>query len=112
MKNVKQFEAAVIEVTAPGGGVTSGNGYLIGKLFGVAVTDADAAAKFSLRVQGVVNLPKNNTEATTEGAALYWDAGAGELTTTVGANQLVGVATSAELAAATTQDILLGYRMP
>ena len=42
----------------PAGGVTSGEGLLIGAAFGVCQTDADAAGEVEAAVEGVHALPK------------------------------------------------------
>lgn len=81
-----------LPLTAPAGGVVSGNAYLIGIIFGVAAITAAAGESFELRRKGVVYLPKKTGEAWTEGAALYWDNTAKVLTTTANGNTLVAAA--------------------
>lgn len=87
----------VLTLTAPAGGVVSGTGYLIGALFVVALNKADAGEEFEGQCTGVWNLTKTSAEAWTEGAAIYWDATAGEATTNdnTGANPQIGHATAA-----------------
>lgn len=69
-----------LTLTAPEGGVVSGGGYLIGSLFVVATESADAAAQFAALVEGVVELPRVDSEEWTEGLLLYWDEGEGKAT--------------------------------
>ena len=85
----------VITVTAPTGGVSSGDGVLIGSLFGVAATDAAETEETEIRTTGVVELPKVSTDVVAVGDKLYWDAAQKLLTVTDTANTLVGVAVTA-----------------
>lgn len=74
-KNYKQ-KGDVLTFTAPGGGVVSGNLYIIGGIAVVALTTAAAGATFSARADGVFELPKAtgaNTDLT-EGQTVFWDA--------------------------------------
>lgn len=63
----------VVVLTAPAGGVVSGQGYVVGSIFVVAQHDADAGDQFSGVRVGVVQLAKNTSEAVTEGQVAYWD---------------------------------------
>ena len=81
--------------TAPGGGVVSGNGYLIGSLFVIATLTADAGDQFVGLTVGVVSYTKPGSQAWTEGVKVYWDDGAKKMTTTSSGNTLVGVAAEA-----------------
>lgn len=60
MKNFVQ-EDELIEVTAPAGGVTSGDGVIVGALFGVAVTTAASGERVNLLTEGIFDLPKPTT---------------------------------------------------
>lgn len=70
-----------LELTAPEGGVVSGGGYLIGSLFVVAVESASAGDKFEAICEGVVTLPRVDSEEWAEGDLIYWDEGDGKATT-------------------------------
>lgn len=96
-----------IPLTAPVGGVVSGTGYLIGALFVVAVNSAAAGAPFTAQTEGVVTLPKVGAQAQTEGALLYWDNAAKNVTTTSAGNTKIGYCAAAELAAAATVSVRL-----
>ncbi len=96
-----------ITLTAPAGGVVSGTAYKIGQLLVVAAATVAATLPFEGAAVGVFTLPKDNTQAWTEGALLYWDDTAKELSTTATGNLLVGAAESAALAADTTGPIRL-----
>lgn len=94
MKTYAQ-EAEVVELTAPSGGVVSGTAVLIGSLVVVATHDAAVGEKFNGLAVGVVDHAKVSAQAWTEGAKIYWDNTAKNMTTTVGSNTLVGVAAAA-----------------
>jgi hypothetical protein len=53
MKNLIQ-SGDVVAVTAPTGGVSSGDGIVIGNLFGMCATDADQTEKVELSLTGVL----------------------------------------------------------
>jgi predicted RecA/RadA family phage recombinase len=57
MKNFIQ-RGDMITVTAPTGGVTSGQGVLVGSLFGVAATTAAEGESVEIDTVGVYELPK------------------------------------------------------
>lgn len=57
MKNYIQ-EGRMITVAAPAGGVTSGDGVVIGSLFGVASKTAAAGETVTIATEGVFDLPK------------------------------------------------------
>lgn len=85
MKNYLQ-PGDVMTFTAPAGGVVSGTPVLIGSLVVVPVNSAAAAAPFPGQTVGVFTLPKAAGQVWAEGALLYFDSAAGNLTTAVGAN--------------------------
>lgn len=96
-----------VTLTAPGGGVVTGVAYQVGQLFVVSQTTAAAAASFEGTLVGVHVLPKDNAQAWTEGASLYWDAGGAEISTTATGKQLIGVAAVVAGSSDTTGSILL-----
>lgn len=97
MKNYTQ-KGDVITVLAPAD-VSSGDGVVIGSIFGVAVTDANSGAEVEIALTGVYTLPKTDEQAWTAGVLIYWDATAGKATTVSGTTgddyPLIGVATEA-----------------
>lgn len=93
MKNYVQ-PGKVINVIAPAA-KTSGDGVLVGRLFGVATKDAGSGAELPIIVEGVVSLPKLSTDVVTIGAVLYWDNTNSRLTLVVTSNFPVGLAVSA-----------------
>lgn len=62
-----------LDLTAPTGGVTSGVGVLIGRLWAVALTTAAAAAAFVGGTRGVWDLAKTSAQAWVAGDIIYWD---------------------------------------
>ena len=83
-----------ITVAAPAA-LNSGDGVLVGSLFGVASSDAAASDQVVIVVKGVFTLPKVGTQAWTVGAKVYWDAANNRCTTVVTANTLIGAAVEA-----------------
>ncbi len=79
-----------VEFTAPGGGVTSGVGVLIGDLLVIATVTAAAGARFNGLVEGVVSHAKAPSQAWVEGARVYWDNGNKRFTTSAGGNTAAG----------------------
>ena len=84
--------ANVLTVIAPAA-VTSGQGVLVGAMFGVAARDAANGAEVELNLVGVFDLPKAASQAWTVGQRIYWDNTAKNTTNVVGTNTLIGVAT-------------------
>ncbi|MBF0437441.1 MAG: DUF2190 family protein, partial [Magnetococcales bacterium] len=79
-----------VTVVAPAA-VNSGEGLMVGSLFGVAVSTAAINENVEISTTGVVDLPKASG-AITQGAKIYWDNTAKNITTTVGTNTLIGCA--------------------
>ncbi|PZA12756.1 hypothetical protein DNX69_07650 [Rhodopseudomonas palustris] len=79
MKNYLQSGDA-ITVPAPAD-VKSGNGVVVGALFGIAATDAASGADVVLSTTGVYTLPKVSAQAWTRGVPVFWDAENGVATT-------------------------------
>ncbi len=85
----------ILPLTAPGGGVTSGTPVQIGQLLCIPVADAAATEAFQGQVRGVFTLPKTSAQAWTEGALVYWDDTASEVTTVADGNLPIGHAAAA-----------------
>ena len=93
MKNFIQ-EGITLTLAAPYA-VVSGDGLLVGSIFGVATGDAANGAEVEAITRGVFSLKKTSAQAWTVGALIYWDNTAKECTTTVSTNKLIGVAVAA-----------------
>ena len=93
MKNFVQ-PGDSLNVTAPYT-VTSGQGVLVGGLFGVAAFDAANGAAVELQVEGVFDLTKEPALAIAQGARVFWDISNRRVTTTSNGNFPIGAATVA-----------------
>lgn len=93
MKNYVQ-PGHKITLTAPYA-VTSGDGLLVGAIFGVASATAAISEAVEAAVTGVFDLKKTASQAWSPGDKVYWDNTAKETTKTVGSNTLIGVAVDA-----------------
>lgn len=77
--------------------VTSGEGVVVGSIFGVANGDAAEGELVDLDTVGVFNLPKLAADAYEVGEPVFWD-DAARLVTTDGTDKRIGVATEPRLA--------------
>jgi len=93
MKNYVQ-PGATITLAAPYA-VTSGEGLLVGSIFGVAAGDAVSGATVEAALTGVFDLTKIGSQAWTVGAKVYWDDTNKRCTTVATDNTLIGVAVEA-----------------
>lgn len=87
--------------------VNAGDAVLVGKIFGVAVTNVAAGANGEFLTTGVFELPALAADVAAQGAVLYWDAVNKRLTVTAAGNTRVGVATVAKANGAATAIIKL-----
>jgi predicted RecA/RadA family phage recombinase len=95
MKNFVK-EGNNIPFIAPSGGVTSGQGVLIGThLFGVSTTTLAVGEEGEMRRTGVVELAKTSALAISIGDAVYWDGTNKVVNKTATGQKLVGVAVTA-----------------
>jgi len=107
MKNFRHSGDSV-ELTAPAGGVLSGQGYVIGNRFVVATFSADAGQPFVGACQGVYRLAKDPAMATTDQQRAFWN-DTTKLVKNASASGLfmIGTCEGARLAADTYQDVML-----
>lgn len=78
-----------LTITA-GTNVASGDGVLVGSLFGVAAGDIANGAEGVITLTGVYDLPKVASQAWAVGDLVYWNGTA--CTKTAGTDKLIGVA--------------------
>ena len=83
-----------LTLTAPYA-VTSGDGLLVGSIFGVAAGDAASGASVEAALTGIFDLTKIGSQAWTIGAKVYWDDTNKRCTTVATDNTLIGVAVTA-----------------
>ena len=102
-------EGETLTVTAPYA-LSSGDGCLVGNIFGVASTDALISTSVEIVREGVFDLKKTNNLAVSQGDLLYWDDSAKELTKT-SSNTPVAVAAVTAVTASTVVRAVLrpGY---
>ena len=93
MKNYVQ-PGNTLTLTAPYA-VTSGDGLLVGAIFGVAAGDAAIGATVEAALTGVFDLTKIGSQAWTVGVKIYWDDTNKRCTTVATDNTLIGVAVEA-----------------
>ncbi len=82
-----------LELTAPYD-VTSGDGALVGSIFGVACQTVANGAAGVFATKGIFTMKKTSALAISVGDLLYWDNSAKEVNKT-NTNKLIGVAVSA-----------------
>lgn len=97
MKNYVQ-EGDILDMVAPAGGFTSGQGALIGGLFVVATKAAAEGEALAVSLKGVFNLPKATGSAMIFGQKAYWTGT--QITGTASGNTLVGCVAARDGAAA------------
>jgi predicted RecA/RadA family phage recombinase len=111
MKNYIQ-PSRTLTVTAPAGGVVSGQGVLIGTLFGIAQYDAVEGAEVEILTEGVVEVPKTSALQIDVGDRLFWDATNKVVNKTATAQICVGIAVSAAANPSASVRIKLGANTP
>lgn len=99
MKNYVQ-PGNIITLTAPYA-VASGDGLLVGAIFGVASGTVALGEAVETAVEGVYDLKKVASQAWAAGDKIYWDNTAKNTTKTLTSNTLIGVATEAVAGGAT-----------
>jgi predicted RecA/RadA family phage recombinase len=107
MRNFIQPGDSLAVAVPYAGGVTSGQGVLVGALFGVAAVDAAQNAVIEAATQGVFDLTKEPALAISAGARVFWDNTNRRVTTTATGNFSIGIATQAALAADATVRVWL-----
>ena len=90
MKNYVQ-PGNTVTLTAPYA-VASGDGLLVGSIFGVAAGTAALGDAVEAALTGVYDLKKVASQAWAAGDKVYWDNTAKEATKTTTSNTLIGVA--------------------
>lgn len=73
----------------------SGQGLLVGMIFGIAQYDAAIGIEVEALVEGVVTINKIGSQAWTQGAAVYWDNTNRRATTVATGNKFIGYCTTA-----------------
>lgn len=95
-----------LTLTAPYA-VDSGDGALVGSIFGVCASDAESGDEVDIVTVGVFELPKTSALAIAIGDKLYWDDTAKVVNKTSSGNTLVGVAVTAAVNPSATVNVRL-----
>ena len=111
MRNFIQPGDSLAVAVPYAGGVVSGDGVLVGALFGVAAVDGAQNAVIEAQTQGVFDLTKEPALAITAGARVFWDNANRRVTTTATGNFCVGIATQAAASGDATARVWLS-RVP
>jgi predicted RecA/RadA family phage recombinase len=101
------MEGEVVPLVAPAGGVVSGLGYLIGAAFVVALGSAAVGATFQGKRRGVFRFPKAGAVNWVQGAKVYWDNTARNITNVSAGNTFVGHSMEARVNGDTTVAVIL-----
>ena len=72
--------------------VSSGDGLLVGSIFGIATADAGGGAEVETQLTGVVEITKAGTQAWAVGEKVYWDDTNRNATNVATGNTAIGVA--------------------
>jgi len=95
-----------VTLTAPYA-LTSGQGALVGTLFGVAMSDIANGVAGTFAIEGVHVLAKATGIAWTQGALLYWDNTNKNVTNVTTSNTRIGIALIAAASGDTTGTVRL-----
>lgn len=104
MKNFVQ-KGEVVTLAAPYDR-TSGQGALVGQVFGVAAFDVLSGVNGEFQVEGVFDIAKASGSVS-QGDKIYWDNSAKVVTTTQSGNCLVGMAVQAQASGDATARVRL-----
>ncbi len=96
-----------LPLVCPYATVASGQGMLVGIIFGVALYDAVTGGTVEVATEGEWVITALSTDVVTAGAAAYWDNTNRRITSTSTGNTLVGAFTKAKANAETTAQIKL-----
>jgi predicted RecA/RadA family phage recombinase len=107
MKNLVMQSGRNPTVAAPYD-VASGDGCLVGSLFGIASTTVDSGANVAIDTGGVYDIKKTAGQTFTVGAKVYWDNTAKSVTGVATDNTLIGVALKAAAGGDATACVRLG----
>ncbi len=91
---------------------TSGQGVLVGALFGVVAVDALTGASAEVAVNGVFDITKEAPLVIAVGARVFWDNTNKRVTTTATGNVAIGHAVVAAASADTTARVRLSGSTP
>ena len=85
----------VFRVTTPAGGIASGDGLIVGNIFGIAACSSAEGDPVEISTTGVFQLPKASAAVLTVGTRVAWDNTAKEVNTPGAGRFPIGIATEA-----------------
>ncbi|UXU76304.1 MULTISPECIES: DUF2190 family protein [unclassified Paracoccus (in: a-proteobacteria)] len=85
----------VITVPTPAGGIASGDGLIVGNIFGIAAYSAAEGDPLELATTGVYKLPKATATVLAIGARVAWDTAAKQVNTPGAGRFPIGIAIEA-----------------
>lgn len=85
----------VITVPTPAGGIASGDGLIVGSVFGIAAYSAAEGDPLELATTGIYKLPKATAAVLTVGARVAWDNTAKQVNAPGAGRFPIGIATEA-----------------
>jgi len=85
----------IIRVTAPAGGIASGEGLIVGSIFGIAAYSSTEGDPVELGTTGAYQLPKASAAVVTVGSRVAWDNTAKNINVPGAGRFPVGIATEA-----------------
>lgn len=106
--NFIQNGKTILWTNATGSDVASGEVVKINSLVGVAMVDIPDGLSGTVATGGVFQVPAVNTLTIDQGAAVYFDATAGKMTSTAENNTFAGLAWATKVEAGTTVQVKLG----
>jgi predicted RecA/RadA family phage recombinase len=104
--NFKQ-SGEVLTLTAPTGGVVSGEGVSFNDLFVVPLTTAAVGVDFAGQTVGVWSLAKKAADAMAIGDEVFWDASSDHVTSTSTGMLMIGYCVATAATSATSIDVRL-----
>lgn len=107
MKNLVMQSGRNPTVAAPYD-VASGDGCLVGSLFGIASNTVTSGKDVAIDTGGVYDIKKTAGQTFTVGAKVYWDNTAKSVTGVSSGNTLIGVALKAAASGDATARVRLG----
>lgn len=105
MKNYHSL-GNMLTVPAPAA-VQSGDGVVVGQIFGVASNTAETGEAVAIATEGVYSFPKVAADAFSIGEPAYFDESEGLVTVTASGNVAIGVAIEAAGAGVATVNVRL-----
>lgn len=84
-----------ITVPTPAGGIASGDGLIVGSIFGIAAYSAAEGDPLELATTGIHKLPKATAAVLTVGARVAWDNTAKQVNTPAAGRFPIGIAVEA-----------------